>query len=104
MPKKKTKKRRSMAGKAASDIGSKINKAAKGGNLLMGSNSVFRGMKKRDLETVICASNLPEPSRKDMNHYASVSGIEVREFGGDSSKLGETCGKPFNILLVGIKK
>lgn len=101
MSKKKTRKKRSSV---AAGIGSEINEAVKKRNLLMGSNSVFKELKKGGLGKVICASNLPSARKKDLNHYASVSGIEVKEFDGDSAMLGETCGKPFSILLIGIKK
>ena len=101
MPKKKTRKKRRGA---VTGIGSGINEALKEGKVLMGSSSVFRQLKKGGLERIICASNLPASSRKGLDHYVSVSGIEVKEFDGDSAKLGERCGKPFNILLIGIKK
>ena len=102
MPKKKSRRRKAQA--AGTGAADEIKKALKAGKLLIGSNSVFRELKKGGLEALICASNLPEASRKGIDSQAPVSGIEVREFGGDSSKLGEACGKPFNVLLIGIRK
>jgi ribosomal protein L30E len=102
MPKKKTKRRKAMA--MQKGVGNDIKDAIKEDRLLIGSNSVFREMKKGRLQSVICSSNLPTPCKKDLNHYSSVTGIKIEEFGENSAKLGETCGKPFNILLIGIKK
>jgi len=102
MPKKKTKRKR-MQGKGTG-IGNDINEAVKNDKLLIGSNMVFRNVKKGRLQSLIFASNLPEASRKELDNQASISGIERRDFEGDSAKLGEACGKPFNILLIGIKK
>ena len=100
MPKKKA----NAKGRKETEIGKDISDAAKSGSLLIGSNSVFRELKKGNSQTVICASNLPASRMKELNHYRSVSGVQIKEFGGDSAKLGEACGKPFNILLICIKK
>jgi len=78
--------------------------AIKAGKLVMGKRTVMRGLKNGTLSSVVCASNCPEGTRKDMEHYASVSGVTVKGFDGNSVKLGETCGKPFNVLMVGIRK
>ena len=102
MPKKKSKRRRALA--AGTGIGNDIKEAMKAGKLLIGSNCVFRDIKKGSLEALICASNLPEASKNGIDSQASVSGFEVKEFGADSVKLGEACGTPFNVLLIGIKK
>ena len=101
MPKKKARRKRK---EGEAGIETEISGALKEDKLLIGSRSVFRALKKGGLEAVIRASNLPEGRKKDLEHYMSVSGIGIREFRGNSAKLGETCGKPFNILLVGIKK
>ncbi len=102
MPKKKT--RRKKAREAGSGVENEIKEATKEKRLLIGSNSVLRSLKRGELQTVICASNLPAARKKELDSHASASGIDVREFGGDSAKLGEACGKPFNILLIGVKK
>ena len=102
MPKKKSKRRKAQA--QGTGIGNDIKNAIKSGKLLIGCNSVFKGIKKGGLESLIYASNLPEARKSDLGSQAKVAGIETREFGGDSANLGEACGKPFNILIVGIRK
>jgi ribosomal protein L30E len=79
----------------------KIIKEAQGaGRLLIGSRSVAKGLKAGKVARVIFASNCPEQARK----AAASQKAEALEFGGDSVRLGESCGKPFTVLMVGIKK
>jgi ribosomal protein L30E len=98
MPKKKKKVR------MVSGIDKQIKDAMKDGKIIIGSNSVLRQLKKGRVGAVIYAENAPESRVRDLDHYSSVSGAEIMKYSGKSSKLGETCGKPFNILLIGIMK
>ncbi|MFH1978513.1 MAG: ribosomal L7Ae/L30e/S12e/Gadd45 family protein [Candidatus Aenigmatarchaeota archaeon] len=72
--------------------------------LLIGTKSIVKSLKIGELERVIYASNCPESTLKDINYYLKLTKTEVELFDGNSSKLGETCGKPFNILMIAIKK
>ena len=56
------------------------------------------------LGSIIYARNAPQGTVSDIRHYSGVSRIEAREFPGSSMELGELCGKPFSILLLGIRK
>ncbi len=81
-----------------------IKNAIKSNKLIIGTRTVFKCLKRGSIETVIYASNCPDSSKEDLNRYVKASNIKISEFKGDSVKLGEFCGKPFNILLIGIKK
>lgn len=81
-----------------------IKEAIKTKKLVIGSNSVVRGIKTGLVKTVIHASNFPENAMKDLDYYKQAGNISVEKFEGNSKQLGELCGKPFNILLVGVKK
>ena len=78
--------------------------AIKGDKAVLGTKSVIRGIKSGKIVKVIHASNTPGSTIKDLNHYTTASGLAVQSFDGNSHQLGETCGKPFSIILVGIKK
>ena len=80
-----------------------ISLALKEKRILIGSRRVMRDVKNGKVSSVFFANNAPSNVRKDLEYYANVSKIEVKEFGGNSVQLGEFCGKPFKILLVGIK-
>ena len=82
----------------------KISDALKENRLLVGSKSVMKGIRNGRVSAVFFAENIPQSIRNDLEYYAKVSGVEVNAFKGNSAQLGELCGKPFKILLVGIKK
>ncbi len=80
-----------------------IRNAVKENRIVIGSNKVIRGVKNSAFSQVVFASNCPEDTKKDMDRYSQLSGLEVRPFDGNSSQLGQLCGKPFSVLLIGIK-
>lgn len=77
--------------------------AVKEGRAVIGTRSVMKGLKGGMLSMVVCASNTPENFRRDLERCAGVSKAEVRGLGEDSAHMGELCGKPFNVLMVGIR-
>ncbi len=100
MAKKRTKRRN----RKTSGVIEEISEAEKEGKLVIGSNMILRHARKGGLKAVIYATNMPEGRKEDLEKYCSVSSLEMKEFDGDSMRLGESCGKPFNVLMVGIKK
>ena len=80
-----------------------IRNAVKQKRVVMGSKSVIRGIRNRSFSGVFFADNCPVGTRNDISRYAQMTGTEITPFGGNSAQLGQVCGKPFNILLIGIK-
>lgn len=85
-------------------IDKEIKEALKAKKVIIGSNSVLRGLRVGGLKSVILASNCPQDKIMDLERYSKLSGTQVNKFEGNSLQLGEICGKPFNVLLVGVKK
>ena len=81
-----------------------VKDAIKEGKIAIGTRTAMKLLKNDKLSLVLYASNCPETTRKDLNHYASLSKTEIKGLEDNSIKLGEMCGKPFNVLLIGIKK
>ena len=81
-----------------------IKEALKEQMLVLGSRQVESMAKKSELKMVIYASNSPENTKRDLNYYNKHFGIEIKMFNGNSRQLGEFCGKPFNVVTLGIKK
>ncbi len=81
-----------------------IKEAIKSKKIFIGTRSVLRGIKQGKVKAVFYASNCPENKVKDLNRYASLSDIKIEKFKGSSAELGEYCGKPFSILMIGIGK
>jgi large subunit ribosomal protein L30e len=86
------------------DTAKTIKDAVKDERLVIGSRTVLKGVKNKTLDSVICASNCPDSLTNDLNQYSRVSGIKLEQFSGNSVQLGELCGKPFKILIIGVKK
>lgn len=85
-------------------IEKEIKDAMKEKKLVIGTGMVIRGMKKADIKYVICPNNCKDDVLDDLNYYGKNFGAEIKKFSGNSMQLGEICGKPFNIMLLGIKK
>jgi large subunit ribosomal protein L30e len=81
-----------------------IKKAISEGKAVLGKNEVRRGLKAGGLKSVLCASNCPLDWLKDLEYYAGLSKVELEKLADDSAKLGQVCGKPFNVTVIGIKK
>lgn len=86
------------------DLSQSIADAQKAKRLLIGARTVTRALKTGQLSRIAAAKNCPASLRRDLEHRARISNIEVAEFPGDSLLLGEACGKPFSIIVVGFKK
>ena len=81
-----------------------IKDALKEDKLLMGKKSVMKAIKTGAIKYVLCPSNCSKEAEEAIGYYSRNFGVEVRRFEGSSRQLGEMCGKPFNIMLLGIKK
>ncbi len=81
-----------------------IKDAMKEKKLLIGSNTVFKNIKKDAIRYVIYSSNCSDEVMGNLDYYSKNFGVEMKKFSGNSRQLGEICGKPFNIMLLGIKK
>jgi large subunit ribosomal protein L30e len=85
-------------------VNQEIKEAMKEKKIVIGSRTVIKGVKKGHISSVVYASNCPQETRKDLEYYSKNGFLGLKEFGGNSVQLGELCGKPFNVLLVGIRK
>ena len=81
-----------------------IKKAMKEKKLVIGSRNVIKNIKTKNVVYVICSNNCKEDVMNDLKYYSKNFGVEIEKFKGNSRQLGEICGKPFNIMLLGIKK
>lgn len=71
-------------------------------NVLIGSRQVMKAMKIRKPELVVLASNCMESVKKDIHHYANISGTRVENFSGTAKQLGVLCGKPYSIASLAV--
>ena len=85
-------------------LNKEIRDAIKAKKLLLGRNRVMKSLKNSNLITIVYASNTPENMKRDMVNYSKLSGIKLQAAPINSAELGELCGKPFHVLITGIKK
>lgn len=85
-------------------IDKEIKEAMKEEKLIIGSKSVVKNIKLSAVKYIICSTNCAEDLLNDLNYYSKNFGVEIKKFKGNSRQLGEICGKPFNVMLLGIKK
>lgn len=85
-------------------VDKEIKAALKEKKVLLGSRSVLKAARMDRLSSLIYAKNIPKETMSDMRHYANITEISPQEFPGNSLELGELCGKPFGVLLIGISK
>jgi ribosomal protein L30E len=81
-----------------------VKNAVKEKKLLIGSRGVLTAAKTGKISSLIYASNTPRSTVNEITHYVNISGIKIQEYPGNSMQLGELAGKPFSVLLLGIKK
>lgn len=85
-------------------IEKEIKEAIKARKLVTGSRSVMKGLKNSEINEVICSNNCTKALSGELDYYSRNFGIEIKSFKGNSRQLGEICARPFNIMLLGIKK
>ena len=81
-----------------------IKDALKAGKTVIGKESVMKAVKTGKVTTVMCPVNCPAGLLKEFEYYGKVSGLKLEKFEGNSADLGQLCGKPFNIVILGIEK
>ncbi|MBU0953202.1 MAG: ribosomal L7Ae/L30e/S12e/Gadd45 family protein [Nanoarchaeota archaeon] len=81
-----------------------IKDAAKKNLLLIGTNSVRRAALAGRLQAAYTASNCPQRTLEEFSRFASHGLFSLEKVDENSIRLGEICGKPFTVLVIGITK
>lgn len=72
-------------------------------NIVIGSRQTIKHLKLKKAKLIIVASNCPDNTKKDIEHYSKLTGIKVEKFDGTAKQLGVFCGKPFPIATLAVK-
>lgn len=81
-----------------------IKDAMKEKKLIIGMKTVIKGVKNGNIAYMICPNNCSQELKCDLDYYGKNFSVEIKKFDGNSRQLGEICGKPFNAMLLGVKK
>lgn len=80
-----------------------IQAAIKSGRAIIGYRESIKILKSGKTKSVIVAKNIPDNMKKEIEHNAKVSGVQMEIFEGTSKDLGVVCGKPFSVTVLSIK-
>lgn len=72
------------------------------GKAIIGSASVLKNLKSKNLKRVFLAKNCPADLREDIGHYAQLAGVPVISLEQTNEELGVLCKKNFFISVVGV--
>ena len=81
-----------------------IRTAVDTGEVILGARKTLRAVLNNHVKLVVIAINCPTNLKKDVEHYAKISGVHVYEYEGSSMELGAVCGKPFLVSMLGVVK
>ena len=86
------------------DVVMEIKKLLSEDKLVIGGNSVVRGLRSGTFSKIYFAANCSEQLREDIERYASIANVEIVDTGIQNTELGDICKKPFAISVLGLKK
>lgn len=72
------------------------------GKAIIGSASVLKNLKSKNLIKVFLAKNCPEDLKSDIGHYARLAEVPVISLEQSNEELGILCKKNFFISVVGV--
>ena len=86
------------------DIVTEIKKLIKEDKLVIGADSVMKGLREGKFEKLYIAANCPSQLKSDIEHYASIAEVEIVDTQIQNVDLGDVCKKPFPIAVLGLLK
>lgn len=81
-----------------------IKKLLKTENLVIGADKTIKALKNNEVVKVFLASNVSDELAGNIEHYASISKIDVEKLNIPNDEVGVICKKPFSIVCIGMKK
>ncbi|MFT4326285.1 MAG: ribosomal L7Ae/L30e/S12e/Gadd45 family protein [Candidatus Woesearchaeota archaeon] len=79
-----------------------ITKALQDEKLVIGTETVLKGLKIGSIKKVFVTANAPDVVKDDVAYYAKLAGAEVEHLELTNEGMKELCKKQYNISLVGI--
>lgn len=72
----------------------------KNNEVIIGKKESIKAAKEGLVNLIVYAQNIDEKALSELKSL----GVSLEQFSGDSEALSILCGKPFNILVLGIKR
>ena len=86
------------------DIVTELKKHVKEEKLILGKEKTLKLLRSGGLSKIFRASNCPQELKDNIDHYASLTDIEVVDVPLSNEELGTICKKPFSIAVMGLVK
>lgn len=83
---------------------SEIKQNIKTGKLVLGLEKTTKLLQQGKLAKVYVASNLPDSTFEDLDHYTKLAEVELARLDTPNDELGIVCKKPFSISVIGLLK
>lgn len=80
----------------------KISLAVKTGKVSIGTNSTIAQLLIGNPKLVILSGNIPTNVTDRIVYYSKLSGINCEVVNLNTTQLGNACGKPFPVSVIGI--
>ncbi len=79
-----------------------ITSAIKAKKIVIGLNETMSVLKSNSPKIIVFAKNIPEKSKKELEHGSEVFKVKLEIYEGTSKELGVVCGKPFPVSALAI--
>ena len=70
--------------------------------VIIGTDRVLKRLQAGKLNKIYIASNCPQKTKDDLQHYAKLTEISITELEYDNEELGVFCKKNFFVSVLGI--
>lgn len=84
------------------DVLEDLKVAIKNEKLVIGTETVMKGIRDKSLKRVLVSSNAPEDVKEDIAKYAGLSDIPVDHLEMNNEELGTFCKKKYHISVLGL--
>jgi len=74
------------------------------GNVVLGKKQVLKGIKSDSFKNIIIASNCPVDLKEQVEHYSKIGNVSIEKSESTGKQLGISCGKPFGVSVIGVRK
>tara|TARA_Y100000310_G_scaffold345821_1_gene470499 strand:- start:5814 stop:6116 length:303 start_codon:yes stop_codon:yes gene_type:complete len=86
------------------DVNREIRRAVDTGTVLFGVKEAEKSVLKATAKLIVISSNTPAQLKERLQQLCGVSQIPILEFEGNGLALGNICGKPFVVSVLGVEK
>lgn len=85
------------------DILEELKTSVKNNSIVIGTETVLKGIRDKSLKKIILSRNSPEDIKEDIEKYAGLAEIPFEVLDMDNEELGVFCKKKFHISVLGLK-